>query len=261
MKRTIFLMLSLMLISATACAEIKGERIEYQQGDTTLEGYLVYDDAIEGKRPGVIVVHDWMGFGEYGNKRAEMLARLGYVALAVDIYGKGVRPQNTDEASEQATKYKQDRQLLRERVKAGLETLKQNPLVDTSRTAAIGYCFGGTTVLELARSGADVTGVVSFHGGLSSSASVGVQDIKSKVQVLHGADDPYVPPSEVAAFQKEMNDAKADWQMVYYSGAVHSFTRKDAGNDPSKGAAYNENADQRSWEAMKAFFNEIFGHQ
>ena len=261
MKRICFLMLPLMFISATAHAEIKGERIEYQQGTETFEGYLAYDDAVEGKRPGIIVVHDWMGFGEYGNKRAEMLAKLGYVALAVDIYGKGVRPQNSDEASEQATKFKQNRKLLRQRVAAGLEALKQIQLVDPSRTAAIGYCFGGTTVLELARSGADVTGVVSFHGGLDSPNPQDGKNIKAKVLVLHGANDPYVSASDVAAFQKELRDAKVDWQMVYYSGAVHSFTNKDAGNDPSQGVAYNENVDKRSWEAMKSFFDDIFGNK
>lgn len=253
------LLTALFLFCSTAAqAELKKEFIEYKQGDTALEGYVVYDDAVEGKRPGVIVVHDWMGFGEYGNWRAEELAKLGYVALAVDIYGKGVRPKDTKEASEQAGKYKGGRALLRERVLAGLNELKKNPLVDTDKTAAIGYCFGGTTVLELARSGADVAGVVSFHGGLNTPTPEDAKNIKSKVLVLHGADDPYVPAEEVAAFQKEMRDAGADWQMVYYSGAVHSFTHKNAGNDNSKGAAYNEKADKRSWEDMKQFFGEIF---
>ncbi len=247
-----------MLFTSVVQAELKKETVEYKQGDTVLEGYFVYDDAIEGKRPGIIVVHDWMGFGEYGNWRAEELAKLGYVALAVDIYGKGVRPKDAKEASEQAGKYKGDRALLRERVLAGLNELKKNPLADTGKTAAIGYCFGGTTVLELARSGADVTGVVSFHGGLNTPKPEDAKNIKAKILALHGADDPYVPAEEVAAFQKEMRDAGADWQMVYYSGAVHSFTRKDAGSENSKGAAYNEKADKRSWEEMKQFFGEIF---
>lgn len=254
----LFLAAVFMLATSAAQAELKKETIEYKQGDTVLEGYVVYDDAVEGKRPGIIVVHDWMGFGEYGNWRADELAKLGYVALAVDIYGKGVRPKDTKEASEQAGKYKGDRALLRERVLAGLNELKKNPMVDADKTAAIGYCFGGTTVLELARSGADVSGVVSFHGGLSTPTPEDAKNIKAKVLVLHGADDPYVPADEVAAFQKEMRDAGADWQMVYYSGAVHSFTHKNAGNDNSKGAAYNEKADKRSWEDMKQFFGEIF---
>lgn len=256
--KNLILICVFMFVPLTAQAELKKEMIEYKQGDTVLEGYFVYDDAVEGKRPGVIVVHDWMGFGEYGNRRADELAKLGYVALAVDIYGKGVRPKDAKEASEQAGKYKSDRALLRQRVLAGFNELKKNPMVDTAKTAAIGYCFGGTTVLELARSGADVTGAVSFHGGLSTPTPEDAKNIKAKVLVLHGADDPYVPAEEVGAFQKEMREANADWQMVYYSGAVHSFTRKDAGNDNSKGAAYNEKADKRSWEAMKQFFGEIF---
>ena len=256
--RQIFLAMLLCMLPLSAQAAIKSELIEYKEGETVLEGYLVYDDAVKGKRPGVIVVHDWMGFGEYGNHRAEQLAQLGYAALAVDIYGKGVRPQDAKEASTQATIYKSNRPLLRDRAMAGMDVLKQHSLVDPDRVAAIGYCFGGTTVLELARGNVDLAGVVSFHGGLSTPTPA-AGPVKSKVLVLHGADDPYVPPEEVAAFQKEMNQAGADWQMVYYSGAVHSFTRPDAGNDNSKGAAYNEKADKRSWEEMRQFFKEIFG--
>lgn len=256
--RKIILTLILFLAPVFAYAELKSQVVEYKQGDAILEGYLVYDDSIEGKRPGVIVVHDWMGLGDYAKHRADMIAQLGYVAFAEDIYGKGVRPKNADEASAQATIYKSDRTLLRSRALAGLDVLKSNKLVDPAHIAAIGYCFGGTTVLELARSGADIAGVVSFHGGLSKAEVLNSETIKPKVLVLHGADDPFVSSSEVAAFQKEMNDARVDWQMVYYSSAVHSFTRPDAGNDNSKGAAYNEKADKRSWEAMKQFFKEIF---
>lgn len=254
--RHLFLALSLFMLPVSVQAAIHSETIEYKQGETVLEGYIVYDDAVKDKRPGVIVVHDWMGFGEYGNRRAEQLAELGYVALAVDIYGKGIRPKNAGEASAQAGIYKGNRPLLRERAMAGVDVLKKHPLVDPQRVAAIGYCFGGTTVLELARGGADLAGVVSFHGGLNAPAPAG-GPVKAKILVLHGADDPYVPSEEVAAFQKEMNDAGADWQMVFYNGAVHSFTRKDAGNDNSKGAAYNENADRRSWQHMQVFFKEI----
>jgi dienelactone hydrolase len=181
------------------------------------------------------------------------------VAFACDIYGKGIRPTAMPDAVAQAGKYKGDRALLRKRVNAGLETLLKQEGVDKKRVAAIGYCFGGTSVLELARSGADVSGVVSFHGGLSSPTPEDAKNIKAKVLALHGADDPNVPPAEVAAFEKEMRDAKVDWQLVAYGGAVHSFTDKSAGNDNSKGAAYNEKADRRSWEAMKDLFAEIFG--
>jgi len=260
MKKNFCLTISAMLLLAfPASAELVKKNIEYSEGDTVLEGYLVYDDAFEGKRPGVVVIHDWMGFGEYGNKRAEMLAQMGYVALAGDIYGKGVRPKNSDEAGQQAGKFKADRPLLRARVNAALDALKASERVDPAKTAAIGYCFGGTTVLELARSGADVSGVVSFHGGLAAGEADNA-GIKAKVLVLHGADDPHVPPAEVAAFTQELNKAGADWQMVHYSGAVHSFTKKSAGDDPSTGNAYHEKADKRSWEAMKSFFAEIFNN-
>ena len=239
-------------------AALHTETIEYKHGDVTLEGYLAYDKSIKGKRPGVLVVHEWMGLGKYAKKRAEQLADLGYIALAVDMYGKGVRPQNTDEAAKQATIYKSDRPLMRARVMAGLDLLSVHKLTDTKRIAAIGYCFGGTTVLELARSGADILGVVSFHGGLDTPNPAETKNIKVKVLALHGADDPYVPKDQVAAFEEEMRKANADWQLVSYGGAVHSFTNPDSGNDSPKGAAYNESADKRSWEAMKQFFAEIF---
>ena len=252
--------ISILLLSAitTTLAAIKTETIEYKQGDATLEGYLVYDDAIVSKRPGVLIVHQWKGAGDYEKKRAEMLARLGYVAFVADIYGKGIRPQSMQDASTQAAKYKDDRTLLRKRVQAGLEQLKKSRMVDASNTAAIGYCFGGTTVLELARSGADVDGVVSFHGGLSTPSPEDAKNIKAKVLVLHGADDPHVPPAEVQAFKEEMQKGSVNWQLNSYGDAVHSFTDWNAGNDKSRGAAYNEQADKRSWEAMKIFFQELF---
>jgi dienelactone hydrolase len=246
------------LAAFAARSEIKTETVEYKDGDTVLEGYVAYDSAVAGKRTGVLVVHDWMGQGAFSKGRAEELAKLGYVGFAVDIYGKGVRPANQNEAREQTTKYMADRKLLRERINAALTALKARDNVDPARIAAIGYCFGGTTVLELARSGADVAGVVSFHGGLTTPNPDDAKQIKGKVLVLHGADDPFVKPADVAAFQDEMRKANVDWQMVFYSNSVHSFTNPAAGNDNSKGAAYNAKADARSWEAMKAFFNEIF---
>jgi len=256
--RYFIVFLSFLLSTTTAHAEIKKQTIEYKDGDTVMEGYFVYDDAIEGKRPGVVVVHDWMGFGPYANGRAEQLAQLGYAALAVDIYGKGVRPKNQDEAGTQAGIYKDDRSLMRERARSGLQALLDQAVVDPEHVAAMGYCFGGTVALEMARAGMPLKGVVTFHGGLSTPMPADKGDIKAKVLTLHGADDPFVLSGEVADFQKEMNSAGADWQMVYYSGAVHSFTHLDAGNDNSKGAAYNEKADKRSWEAMKVFFDELF---
>lgn len=242
-----------------ARAQVHTEAVEYKDGDTVLEGYLAYDDAIiKGKRPGVLIVHQWKGLGDYEKKRAEMLAKLGYNVFCCDVYGKGIRPQDPKSAGALAGKYKTDRELLRERVKAGLEVLKKQELTDPKRVAAIGYCFGGTAVIELARSGADIAGVVSFHGGLDSPRSEDGNKIRCKVLALHGADDPTVSKRDLAAFEDEMRHAKVDWQLILFGGAVHAFTQWDAGSDNSKGVAYNEKADMRSWEYMKLFFNEIF---
>lgn len=245
-------------VTAVSYATVKTETVEYREGSTVLEGFLAYDDASSNSRPGVLIVHEWMGINDYTKRRAVMLAEMGYVAFAADIFGKGVRPTSVQEASEQAAKYKGDRPLLRARALAGLEQLKKNRLVDPKKIAAIGYCFGGTTALELARAGADVAGVVSFHGGLDMPNPDDTKNIKAKVLICHGGDDPYVPTEQVADFQNQLRQAKVDWQFIAYGGAVHSFTNPDAGNDPSKGAAYNANADRRSWEAMKQFFAEIF---
>jgi dienelactone hydrolase len=257
MKETLFFLL-FGLFQINAFAALHTETVEYKQGDQVLEGYLAYNDNSNEKRPGIMVVHEWMGLNDYAKKRAEQLAELGYVAFAADIYGKGIRPANFLEANKQSSIYKKDRALLRERAKAGLKILEDHALVDKSNLAAIGYCFGGLTVLELARSGADVKGVVSFHGSLGTPTPQDAKNIKGKVLVLHGADDPFSPAKEVAEFEDEMRKAKVDWQVVLYGGAVHSFTNPESGNDPGKGAAYHEAADKRSWEAMKMFFREIF---
>ncbi|MCI0534766.1 MAG: dienelactone hydrolase family protein [Verrucomicrobiales bacterium] len=248
----------LLIWSISARAQIKTEVIEYEQDHTKLEGVLTYDSTLSGKRPGVLVVHQWKGLGDYEKKRSEMLAKLGYNVFAVDIYGKGIRANTPTDAAALAGKYKADRGLLRARAQAGLDVLKKHSLTDARRVAAIGYCFGGTTVLELARSGADVAGVVSFHGALGTPNPDDAQKIKGQVLALHGADDPFVPPAEVAGFEEEMRKAKVDWQLVSYGNSVHSFSDWGAGNDNSKGAAYNEKADRRSWEAMKSLFAEVF---
>ncbi|HTD87856.1 MAG TPA: dienelactone hydrolase family protein [Candidatus Binatia bacterium] len=253
MRWFIFLLLAL---GATVRAEIVSKAVEYKEGSTTLEGWWVHDDSIHGKQPSVLVVHQWKGLTDYEKKRAEMLAKLGYNVFAVDIYGKGIRPGDPKAAAAEAGKYKSDRPLLRARVNAGLDQLKKFSQTDPKKIAAIGYCFGGTTALELARSGADIAGIVSFHGAVGPAASG--KPIKAKILALHGADDPFVPPDEVKAFEDEMRKANADWQLVAYGNSVHSFTDWNAGNDNSKGAAYNEKADKRSWEAMKDFFAEIF---
>lgn len=245
-------------LSYSLHAAIQFKTVEYKQGETVLEGLSVYDDALPGKRPAILVAHQWKGLGPYERRRAEMLAQLGYNVFAVDIYGKGIRPVSREEAAAQAGRYKSDRSLLKARARAGFDWLRGHELTDPQRMAAIGYCFGGTTVLELARSGAELNGVVSFHGGLGTPAPDEAKRIRCKVLVLHGADDPAVPPKEVEAFENEMRQSGVDWQFVAYGGAVHSFTDPSAGNDNSKGAAYNEKADRRSWEAMKQFFSELF---
>ncbi len=258
MKTISLFFLSSLILGSTAKAEIHTEFIEYKQGDTVLEGYLAYDAKLAAKRPGILIVHDWMGLGAYSKGRAEMLAKMGYTAFAADIYGKGVRPKNADEAGKLSGGFKKDRALLRKRVLAALDVLKKQRTVEPSKIAAIGYCFGGTTVLELARSGAPVTGTVTFHGGLDTPTPADAKQIKGKVLVLHGADDPYAPAAQVSAFEDEMRAGGVDWEVVKYSKAVHSFTNPEAGNDNSKGQAYNAEADRRSWTAMKNFFMEIF---
>ena len=257
--RPCLLAAALLLWPASACAALRTRTVEYKQGKTVLQGYLAFDDSATGKRPGVLVIHEWMGLNDYAKRRAEQLAGLGYVAFAADIYGKGVRPANMQQAGEQAKIYRDDRALLRARAAAGLDTLRKQEHVDPQRLAAIGYCFGGTAVLELARSGAKISGVVSFHGGLATPRPEDARQIGAKVLALHGADDPHVPAKELAAFEEEMRRAKVDWQLNIYGGAVHSFSNPASGNDPSKGIAYNARADRRSWDAMKLFFGEIFG--
>jgi len=245
------------LAAASAQAAIRTEKVEYRHGGVVFEGYLAYDDAVQGKRPGVLVVHEWYGLNDYAKGRARQLAELGYVALAADMYGGGKVATTADEAGALAGALRKDRPLLRTRAAAALDALGKSPLVDPARLAAIGYCFGGGTVLELARSGAELQGVVSFHGNLDTPDPADARNIKCKVLVCHGANDPLVTPEQVLAFQKEMRDAGVDWQMNLYGGAVHSFTNPASGSDPSKGVAYNAEADRRSWEAMKSFFGEI----
>jgi dienelactone hydrolase len=257
LQRTIIVALT--LISCVSLAKIKTETVEYKQGDQTLQGYLAYDTAVKSARPGVLIVHAWMGLDEYTKRRARELAKLGYVAFAADIYGKGIRPKNADEAGKLATEYRSgDRKLLRSRAQAALDELKKNKMVDQSHLYAIGYCFGGTAVMELAMTGAPLKAVVAFHGGLDFSQTMGdVKNIKAHVLILHGALDPYSPKEQVDALEKAMNDAKLDYEIVLYANAVHAFTDPGAGNDPSKGTAYNPIADRRSFQAMENFFHEM----
>jgi dienelactone hydrolase len=213
---------------------------------------------VAAKVPGVLVIHQWMGLTGHERMIADRLAALGYVAVAADIFGEGVRPKDVREAQAQASLYKGDRALYRRRIRAALDALKAQPGVDPGRLAVIGFCFGGTGALEAARAGMPVAGVVSFHGGLDAAPDPEARPFSAKVLVCHGADDPNVPPKDVAAFHDEMRRVKADYTFIAYGGAVHAFTQKEAGNDNSKGAAYNEAAARRSWAHMKDFFAEIF---
>lgn len=249
-----------LFVSVNAFSAIKQKTVEYKQGEAVLEGVVSYDTKGPKKKPAVIIVHNWNGVTKEELKRADMVAGLGYVAFAADIYGKGIRPTG-DEAASLSSSYKKNVPLMRERIKAAYDVVAKMPNVDPKKIAVIGYCFGGTVALELARSGADILGVVTFHGGLSTPDPKDAKNIKGKVLVLHGADDPYVDEKEVLAFQKEMRDAKVDWEMVFYGNAVHAFTEWDLPQENSAGAAYNPLADKRSWEEMKRFFKDIFSNQ
>jgi dienelactone hydrolase len=239
-------------------AAIVEKPLEYNSGDVVCEGWQAYDDAVTGKRPGVMIVHQWTGISDHEKEAARKLAALGYNVLVADIYGKGIRPQ-PPAAGKEAGKYKGNRTLLRARANAALDVLASDARTDNSKLAATGYCFGGTTVIELTRSGAKVKGVVSFHGGLDSPTPADGKNIQAKVLALHGADDPFVPAKDVAAFTAEMKAHDVDWKLVSYPGAVHSFTHKAAGNDNSKGAAYNADADRDSWFQMEQFLKKAFG--
>ena len=254
-----FYLLAAFSCLAPAHAGIVGKDVAYEQGGVKLQGFHAYDDSLEGKRPGILIIHQWTGLTDYEKMRARMLAELGYNVFAADIYGEGIRPQ-PPEAGEIAGKFKADRELYRARMLAGLGVLKNDGRTDASKIAAIGYCFGGTGVLELARGGTKIAGVVSFHGGLGAGQGMESKagNVPARILCLHGAGDPFVPAAEVDAFRKEMTDAGADWQLTMFGGAVHAFTQKMAGDDISKGAAYNAKADARSWEDMQQFFSEIF---
>lgn len=257
MKYFIF-SLMLLLFAPTARADIVSRSVDYRHGDAQLSGYMAYDDSIMKPRPGVLVFHDWMGEAEFDRNISRKLAAMGYVAFSADMYGAGIRPRNGQEAGKLAGIYRSNRTLMRNRADAALQMLLSSEMVDRSKVAAMGYCFGGGVALELARSGAPLTGVVSFHGNLDTPNPADGKNIKGKVLILHGADDPFVPYEQVTAFQQEMRQTGVDWQFVYYGNAVHAFTNPAAGSDNSKGAAYNEKADRRSWRAMKDFFEEIF---
>lgn len=260
MRSALLTAVALCCFAFPAFAAVKGETVTYTAKDgTVLEGYVAYDDAAKKPRPGILIVHDWMGLGKFAKHKADRLAAMGYVAFAADIYGKGVRPANAEAAGKLATKYKMDRPLLRARAKAAYDALQARPEANHSKTLVMGYCFGGTTALELARSGAKLAGVVSFHGGLDAPLPAQPGVITAPVLVLHGADDPFVPPPEVKAFKMEMQAANVNLQFVEYPGAVHAFTNPAAGHDNRAGAAYNAEADKASWQEFRRFLRSVVG--
>lgn len=239
----------------TAQSQLKP--VTYTDGNQKLEGLAAAPKKATPKKAGVLILPAWMGVDAHSKESAQELSKLGYYVFVADIYGIDKRPKNTTEAGKIAGHFKTNYKEYQQRIQLALDQLIKSG-ANPNKIAVIGYCFGGSGALEAARANMNIKGVVSFHGGLGRDPSRTIEPIKPKVLVLHGADDFYVPETEVKAFQDEMRTAKADWQMVFYADAVHAFTHKDAGNDKSKGVAYNEKADKRSWRAMLDFLNEIF---
>ncbi len=251
MKKIILLTV---LITLPLHAQLKP--ITYQDGNQKLNGFVISPSKSLANQPGILILPAWMGIDEHAKEVAQNLANLGYYAFIADIYGEGNYPTNSKEAGQQAGFYKNNVADYHRRIQLALDQLVKNG-ANKDNIVVIGYCFGGSGAIEVARAGMNVKGVVSFHGGLVKASDRITTEIKAKVLVLHGADDPFVPEKEVLAFQQEMKESKADWQMIYYSGAVHSFTNKKAGNDNSRGAAYNESADKRSFEHFLSFLKEV----
>ena len=241
--------------------DIRGEEVAYEVGGVQLNGYLAYDAALEGVRPGVLVVHEWWGHNEYARRRARMLAEMGYTALAVDMYGDGKYAEHPEDAQRFMMEVISQLDVAAERFRAARRVLEEHPTTDVARTAAIGYCFGGAVVLHMARLGEDLAGVASFHGDLASRAEAEPGDITARILVLHGADDPFVPAEQIAAFEQEMDSVGADWEFIAYPGAVHSFTNPDAtaiGEKFELPLVYDAQADEQSWAELESFLAEIF---
>jgi dienelactone hydrolase len=251
---------ALAFFAALAQAAIKGEEIEYKVGDQTFKGYIAYDDANKDKRPGVLVVHEWWGHNEYARKRARMLAELGYTGFALDMYGDGKQAHHPDEAGKFAGEVRQNMELGKTRFNGALETLKKHASVDAAKIGAIGYCFGGAVVLQMARTGFDLKGVASFHGSLGTTQKAWKGQVKARLLVANGADDVFIKPEEIDGFKKEMDEAGADYKFINYPGAKHSFTNPDADELAKKfnmPIAYNADADKQSWAEMQAFFKKV----
>jgi len=244
---------------APGAARIQTKEVEYRQGGTVLKGFIAWDDAAAGKRPGVLVVHEWWGLNDHARHQARRLAEAGYVGFALDMYGAGKVTTHPQDAQAFATEATKDPAVLAARFNAALELLKRDPRVDPARIAAIGYCFGGGVVLDMARSGADLAAMVSFHGSLGTKTPAQPGKVKARVLVLAGGADPFVPAEQVEAFRKEMQAAGARFEVVTYPGAKHGFTNPDAGQYGMPQLAYDPAADRQSWAAMLQLFHDVLG--
>ncbi len=261
MRITLMLVGFLFTCAVAAQAEIKGKEMEYTADGTTLRGYIAHNDAMEGKRPGILVVHEWWGLNDYARKRAGMLAELGYTALAVDMYGGGETAAHPENAKKFSAQLRENPEMTRKRFLAGMKALKDHPTVDDEKIAAIGYCFGGGVVLQMARAGVDMDGVVSFHGSIPTDNPPESGEVEARVLVLTGGADPFVTEEQISKFQEQMKAAGADFRVVTYPGAKHSFTNPESdkfGRKFGMPLAYNLDADQQSWKEMKDFFDRIF---
>jgi len=247
-----------LMTAGGATAGVKGEEISYSDGTTTLKGYLAYDAASDAKRPGILVVHEWWGHNEYARKRADMLAELGYLALAVDMYGDGKTADHPKDAKSFAMGVGQD---ARPRFEAAMQVLEQHPLFSSGDMAALGYCFGGTQVLNMARSGLPLKGVVSYHGSLGTKAPAEAGKVQARVAVFTGEADPMIPSEQVAGFRQEMEGAGVDYFVVSYPGVKHSFTNPEADSFAERfdmPLGYDEAADKDSWEKTQTFLADLF---
>ncbi|MFD1602401.1 dienelactone hydrolase family protein [Flavobacterium artemisiae] len=254
MKNSILFLFATVLFSNTINAQLKA--VKYADGEQQLNGLFIKSAKKSSQNPGILLLPAWLGIDKASKEIAENLSKLGYNVFIADIYGEGNYPKNTSEAGKQAGYYKKNFEAYQKRINAALQELIKSG-ANADNIVAIGYCFGGTGVLEAARGQLNVKGVASFHGGLGKDASRAATPITTKVLICHGADDPFVSKEEITAFQQEMRDTKADWQMIYYANSVHSFTNPEAGNDNSKGAAYNPVAAKRSFDHLLLFLNEV----
>jgi dienelactone hydrolase len=263
MKLAILVISFIIAGSAIVQAEIKGKTVEYSVNNVTLNGYLAFDDANKEKRPAILVVHEWWGITDYPKKRADMLASLGYVAFAVDMYGEGKVADNPNDAQKYAAESMKDVSLLKAKFIAAIEFLKRNEYVDSSRIAAIGYCYGGGVVLNMARAGVDLKGVVSFHGSLTPVIPIEKRKINAKILVCNGGSDKFVSEKNINDFKQEMKNAGIDYRFISYKGALHAFTNPAAtelGKKFNMPIAYNEKGDKKSWKEMRIFLKSIFKH-